>query len=278
MARTDSSRTRTIIRVENVIAKSVVEYQALMIDEHYGGFTAMKPKRQTSSFLVDAQIDDEAWSCIVSFDAYRSHTTNCIEQHGCIRSSPRERPPMNKTGNLEGGWAVGDKCRAALRYTVGQRELELGHQELLDVGATNIVGLLDLNHTENVDGAETSTVPSSHVLVQALHGIGTGEVPVLLVHVVGTRTGVVAKPDTKVLDLERLLFVNDIDTNDFTGSLLDLLQLPQEVPVPRLGDDLVRSKNSHPINFGVWVILGGKMATDDLVFLETHFERGDVVS
>ena len=43
-----------------------------------------------------------------------------------------------------------DEGRADLAHTVGERELELGHKELLDVGAADIVGLLDLNHAENL--------------------------------------------------------------------------------------------------------------------------------
>ena len=40
--------------------------------------------------------------------------------------------------------------RADLRDTVGKGELELGNQKLLDVGAANVVGLLDLHDTENL--------------------------------------------------------------------------------------------------------------------------------
>lgn len=51
-------------------------------------------------------------------------------------------------------------------------------------------------------------MPGSHVLVEALDRISTGKVTELLVHVVGSRAGVVAEPDTEVLDLQWLLFVN----------------------------------------------------------------------
>ena len=59
-----------------------------------------------------------------------------------------------------------------------------------------------------VDRPETSTVTGSHVLVERLDGVGTGELTELLVHVVGARTRVVAEPDTEVLDLQWLLLVN----------------------------------------------------------------------
>ena len=60
----------------------------------------------------------------------------------------------------------------------------------------------------NVNGAEAGTMPRGHVLVQALDSIRTGQVPELLVHVVCSRTRIVANPDAKVLDFEGLLLRN----------------------------------------------------------------------
>lgn len=51
-------------------------------------------------------------------------------------------------------------------------------------------------------------MPGSHVLVETLDGVRAGELAILLVHVVCTRAGVVTEPDTEVLYLQRLLFVN----------------------------------------------------------------------
>ena len=51
---------------------------------------------------------------------------------------------------LESRWAVRDEGRADLANTVGERELELGDKELLDVGAADILGLLNLNNTEDL--------------------------------------------------------------------------------------------------------------------------------
>lgn len=51
-----------------------------------------------------------------------------------------------------------DEGRADLANTVGERELELGDKELLDVGAADILGLLNLNNTEDLfTGINTST-------------------------------------------------------------------------------------------------------------------------
>ena len=99
-------------------------------------------------------------------------------------------------------------------------------------------------------------MPCSHILVEALDSIGTSEFTELLVHVVCTRTRIVAEPDTEVLDLQRLLFMDlklrrierrlvsshsachlngckgqqrddthNIDTKDFTAGFLDFLEL-----------------------------------------------------
>ena len=56
-----------------------------------------------------------------------------------------------------------------------------------------------------VDGPETGTVAGGHVGVEGLDGIRAGGLTVLLVHVVGAGAGVVADPDTEVLDLQGLL-------------------------------------------------------------------------
>jgi hypothetical protein len=51
-------------------------------------------------------------------------------------------------------------------------------------------------------------MPSRHILIQALNRISPREVAELLVHIMRSRTRIVSEPDTKVLDLQRLLFVD----------------------------------------------------------------------
>ena len=89
-----------------------------------------------------------------------------------------------------------------------QGELEVLGQKLLDVGATDVLGLLDLNDLEDVDRPEAGTVTGGHVLVEGLDGVGAGHLTVLTVHVVGTGARVVADPDANVLDLEGVLLVD----------------------------------------------------------------------
>jgi hypothetical protein len=140
-----------------------------------------------------------------------------------IVRSTTAHPPTPSESERRG--AVRDEGRFCLPNPVGEGELELGNEELLDVRAANVIRLLELDDTENlqlssqimpqasskrtyVDRPETSTVPGSHVLVQRLHGVCTGELTELLVHVVRSGARVITQPDTKVFDLQGLLLVD----------------------------------------------------------------------
>lgn len=109
---------------------------------------------------------------------------------------------------VEGVGALASEGADVAGATVRQGELETGGHKLLDVGALDVLALLDLGNLENVDRGETGTVASSHVLVERLGGLGTRKSTELLVHVVGTGSRVVSQPDGEVLDLEGLLLVD----------------------------------------------------------------------
>lgn len=67
--------------------------------------------------------------------------------------------------NLEGGRTLtGKDGTVGASNTVGKRELELGVDELLDVGTTDL-GSGELGDLDDVDGTETGTVASSQILV-----------------------------------------------------------------------------------------------------------------
>jgi hypothetical protein len=112
-------------------------------------------------------------------------------------------------------------------------------------------------------------VAGSHILVQGLDGIGSRQLSVLLVHVVGTGSRVVSDPDAEVLDLQRVLLVDLVQRDDLAVGLLDFLELHQEVPETRLGDDLIGGKNAHAVKLGGGVGLAGEVAPDDLVLQKT---------
>lgn len=154
---------------------------------------------------------------------------------------------------------------------MGQRELEIGSKELLDVLSLDILLGSKLDDLENVDGSESRSVSGSHVLVEHLNSVGSRNVSVLLVHVVSAGSGVVSDPDTKVLDLGGGLLGDLVDGDNLTGGLLDLLELGQEVPESRLGNNLVGGEDSHSVELLLGSSLGRQLSANNLVFVEsTH--------
>lgn len=95
----------------------------------------------------------------------------------------------------------------------------------------------------------------SHVAVALGDCTSDGQVSVLTVHVVSSRTGIVSQPDTEVLDLQRSLFVLALDRDNFTSCLLELAELTQEIPETRLGNDVIWSEDDHPEEGRVLVLL-----------------------
>ena len=67
-----------------------------------------------------------------------------------IVSSSQLTTTSNILHHLEGSGTVGNKSRAGLGNTVRKGELEFGGKELLDVGATDVLGLLDLDNAKNL--------------------------------------------------------------------------------------------------------------------------------
>lgn len=133
-----------------------------------------------------------------------------------------------------------------------------------------------------MDTPEASAVTGSHVLVHGLNGVAARHLAVLLVHIVGARARIVADPDTKVLDLERVLLVDLqspsehssvlfyssplfhvllhrlrsthlVEADDLAVGLLNLLQLGEEVPEAALRDDIVWREDAHAVELRVWV-------------------------
>jgi len=189
-----------------------------------------------------------------------------------VKNTRKNRPTPTTTMNAlsKSGRALGaeDLLVADLGDTVGEREGEVLGDELLDVGALDVIGLLDLNNAEDVDRPEAGTVAGSHVGVKSLDSGGAGQLTVLLVHVVSAGAGVVADPDAEVLDLQGVLLGDGIDADDLASGLLDLTQAAKEVPEAGLGDNLVRRKDAHAVEAGSRVGLRGQMAPNDLVLLE----------
>ncbi len=54
-----------------------------------------------------------------------------------------------------------------------KRKFEVLRDELSNVGSFDLVGIFELDDSEDVDRPEPSTMSSSHILVQSLNRIGS---------------------------------------------------------------------------------------------------------
>lgn len=64
-----------------------------------------------------------------------------------------------------------------------------------------------------------------------------------------------------------------VQSHDLAVRLLDLSQLHEEIPEARLGYDCVVCEYAHAVEFRGWVGVGGKVATDHLVFVEATWRE-----
>jgi len=152
-------------------------------------------------------------------------------------------------------------------HTVRQREGNVGLGELLDVRAEALGGL-ELSHLDNVDGAEASTVTTSHLLVHASNSVVGCESTELLVHVGGAGARIVSEPDTILGDLFWLLLEDLTDGEDLGVGLFHLHKTTDEVPKagPRLS--LVAGEKLDTVSFRVGITFCGHMPANDFVLVE----------
>lgn len=214
---------------------------------------------------------------IKAIEKLRKNGMECSGFEASLRSNPidsmhRSMESHRNTALVEGGGTLAKEDGAVglgvrLVDAVGKGELELGSKELLDVRATDVLDG-NLGHTDDLEGPEADTVAGSHVLVAGSDGVAPGHLTVLLVHVVGTGAGVVPEPDTVVLDGLGAGLGDLVEGDDLTSGLLDLLHLPKEVPEAGLGNNLIRSKEAHAEKARLGLLLGGKLAANDLVLVE----------
>jgi hypothetical protein len=145
---------------------------------------------------------------------------------------------------IEGGSQLLAGC---LLDAVGQRELDLGGQELLEGGAGNCDGdiitvdfrVVSVNraHTgwhdlgvHNVDGSKTSAVATGKLSIHLFHSAAQADVSVFLVHIVCSASGVVLDCDAVVLDDVCIALSDLIHSQDITSGLLHLVNLVHKVP------------------------------------------------
>ena len=128
---------------------------------------------------------------------------------------------------------------------------------------------------------ESSTVSSSHVLIQRCYSQRAWHVSVFLVHIVGSRTRIVSEPNTIVLNsqwsflwnlslIPRFYALYLVDSYNFPTCFLDFSSLFQEIPETGLCDLSVWSKDSHSVEFRNLVIFGWKLSSNDLVLVKSR--------
>ena len=81
-----------------------------------------------------------------------------------------------------------------------QWETDFGVMELFDLRPTAITSFYNF-HFDDLDRMSSCAMTSSHVSVALGHSTTDRQITVFTVHVVGTRSGVIPQPDSKVLDL-----------------------------------------------------------------------------
>lgn len=156
-----------------------------------------------------------------------------------------------------------------LLNSVRKRELEIAGKQLLDVLSLDVLSLLYLNNTQDVNTSKSRSMSSCHILIQGLNGLSSAQCSVFLVHVVSSRSRIISDPDTKVLDLCGSFLVDLINRNDFTVCLLDSSQSSQEVPESRLGHYSIRGEDSHSVKFWFWFDLRRQPSADNLIFIKS---------
>jgi hypothetical protein len=111
--------------------------------------------------------------------------------------------------NLKSAWSLASIERFHLLWldqkSVRKWEAQVWLKQLLNIWTTNIFRL-DFSNLDDVNSVETSTMLSSQILVASDNSIRASQFTIFLVHVVGSRARVISDPETKILDLRRLLF------------------------------------------------------------------------
>ena len=149
-------------------------------------------------------------------------------------------------------------------HAVGKGEPDTTLGKLSTVGPVELTGSKS-GSTDDLDGTRTTTVTSSHLIVQLGDSTDELHITVLAVHVVGSRSGVVTEPDSVVFDAAAVL-LDDLDAvKDLTGGLLHLTELTHEVPELGLGGDVVRGEDNHAVCLGVGVFGGACLTADNLI-------------
>lgn len=113
-----------------------------------------------------------------------------------------------------------------------------------------------------------STMTWGHIGIALCNCSTDSEVTVFTVHVVGSWTWIISKPDAEIFDFEWCFFVLSFNTHNFTSCLLELTQLTQEIPETTLGNDMIWCENVHFEERWIWILFGWQFSANDLIFFK----------
>ena len=94
--------------------------------------------------------------------------------------------------------------RRRTKNAMRQRESDLGVVELNGIGTLAILSRYS-GSANDLDGLETSTVSSCHIIVHGVNSIIQRDITILSVHIVCTTSRVIFDPDCIILDKSCLL-------------------------------------------------------------------------
>lgn len=187
------------------------------------------------------------WSIFLYF-------VNCLSEESC------------RTDSCESAAGQGFLSSLGTGDAVGKRELHVCLGKLHTIDTFQVLSA-DGGCSDNLDGSWASAVTTGHFIIQLRDSSSQRNVSEFAVHIVGTRTGGITKPDTVVLDNSVILFNNLHNVQDFTRGLLHLSELMHVIPELGLGDDCVGGKDDHPVSFRVWDISSRGLAAHNLKLL-----------
>ena len=95
-------------------------------------------------------------------------------------------------------------------------------------------------------------------------------ISVLLVHVVVGSSGLIPQDNAEGLDMVGSSLEDFVDSEDLSLSSLGLVLTTEMVPELGLGDDLVPGEETDSVDFGVGVLVGGQLASEDEVLSDLN--------
>lgn len=130
--------------------------------------TACRPSKRVSEcmFYVCLELGvcrPTAWRCKVPI-LYAYNNVVTPSTFPGTRALLRQPAPLRERSLVERAWSVSNEGAAALLHTVGERETETWSKQLLDVWATDILILLNLNNPEDL---KTSNAVSRCCLLES---------------------------------------------------------------------------------------------------------------